>query len=181
MTEEPPLVIDSRRLPRQPGASLRLTVQVDPDSELANDVVHVAEEPVAVELFLESVLDGILVTGSASLRLHGTCVRCLTDIDNPLEITFRPFFVYPGAEVEQNEESDDDIEPMDGPMLDLRPAFRDATLLALPLSPVCAPDCLGLCPECGFRMADDPGHGHERSDPRLAALVDLRTKLSEGD
>lgn len=187
MTGQSPLVIDSRRLPRRPGASLPLTVHVDPDADLdseahlANDVVQVARAPVEVELLLESVLDGILVTGTASLRLEGTCVRCLADLDTSLDITFRPFFVYPGSEVEDNDESDDDIEPMDGPLLDLRPAFRDATLLALPLSPVCEPDCPGLCPDCGIRLADDPGHGHERSDPRLAALADLRTQLTESE
>ena len=89
------------------------------------------------------------------------------------------FFTYPGAEVETDSDEDQDIVAMVGPLLDLRPAFRDATLLALPLSPTCRSDCPGLCPQCGFRMADDPEHRHHTSDPRLAALEGLRDKYAQ--
>jgi uncharacterized protein len=100
-------------------------------------------------------------------------------------VAFRQFFTYPGAEVETDTEEDTDVVAMNGPLLDLRPAFRDATVLALPLSPTCRPDCPGLCPHCGVALAGNPDHSHERSDPRLAALEQLREKLtqpeSEGD
>lgn len=186
MTEAHPLVIDSRRLPRQPGASQRLEVPVAPDDDLGNEVATIDTEPVMVDLLLESVLDGILVTGSADLHLTGDCVRCLDPLDQALPVSFRQFFTYPGAEVETDSEEDTDIVAMTGPLLDLRPAFRDATVLALPLSPTCRPDCPGLCPHCGVALADNPDHSHERSDPRLAALEQLREKLthsaeSEGD
>lgn len=179
MTSDHPLVIDSRTLPRQPGASQRKVVTVAPDDALGTDVIRVATDPVDVELMLESVLDGILVSGTGAVRVTGDCVRCLEPIDRPMDITFRQFFTYPGAEVESDTAEDEDIVAMNGPMLDLRPAFRDATLLALPLSPTCRPDCPGLCPQCGFRMADDPEHRHHTSDPRLAALEDLREKYAQ--
>ncbi len=177
-----PLVVDSRRLARQPGASLRIEAEVVPDADIGNDFLRVDQEPVMVDLLLESVLDGILVTGSASPATSGTCVRCLEDLDRPMDVSFRQFFTYPEVESVDGGDEDEDITPMTGPLLDLRPAFRDATLLALPLSPTCRSDCPGLCPTCGFRMADDPEHGHERIDPRLAALADLRDELnSEGE
>lgn len=185
MNDDHPLVIDSRRLPRQPGASKRFTIDVSPEAGLGNDVVTLDTDPVAVDLLLESVLDGILVTGDTQLRMTGDCVRCLEPFDRSLDIAFRQFFTYPGVEVDPDSAEDEDIVAMRGPLLDLRPAFRDATVLALPLGPTCSPDCPGLCPQCGFRMADDPDHGHESSDPRLAALGELRDKLmqpeSEGE
>lgn len=179
MTADHPLVVDSRNLPRQPGASQRTVVTVEPDADLRTDVVAASTEPVEVELLIESVLDGILVTGSSDVRITGDCVRCLEPLDRSLDITFRQFFTYPGAEVETDTDEDEDIVAMDGPLLDLRPAFRDATLLALPLSPTCRNDCPGLCPQCGFRMADDPEHRHHTSDPRLAALEELRDKYAQ--
>ncbi len=177
-----PLEIDSRRLARQPGASLRIEAEVVPDPDIANDFLRVEPEPVVVDLLLESVLDGILVTGSASPTTTGTCVRCLDDIRRPMDVTFRQFFTYPEVEPTDGGDEDEDVTPMTGPILDLRPAFRDATLLALPLSPTCRSDCPGLCATCGFRMADDSEHGHERIDPRMAALADLRVDVdSEGE
>lgn len=184
MSDEHPLLIDTRSLPRQPGASRRLVVTVPPDGDVRNEVVAVADQPVEVDVLLESVLDGILATGSADVELTGECVRCLDPLTAPLPVSFRVFFTYPGAEV--GAEDDDDVVPLDGHMLDLRPAFRDAVVLALPLSPVCRDDCPGLCAQCGARLVDDPGHAHERSDPRLAVLEQLREDLSretgdEGD
>ncbi|MCU1546695.1 MAG: hypothetical protein JWP30_1795, partial [Homoserinimonas sp.] len=38
----------------------------------------------------------------------------------------------------------------------------------------CQEDCPGLCPLCGARLLDDPGHKHEEPiDPRWAALAGL--------
>jgi uncharacterized protein len=59
--------------------------------------------------------------------------------------------------------------------LDVEPVLRDAVVLALPLNPVCDPECPGLCPECGARLADDPDHTHEAAiDPRWSALKELK-------
>lgn len=183
MSDEHPLLIDTRSLPRQPGASRRLVATVTPDSDLGNEVVSVTQQPIDVDVLLESVLDGILATGSADVDLTGECVRCLDPLTAPLPVAFRTFFTYPGVEVP---DEDDDVVPLSGHMLDLRPAFRDAVVLALPLSPVCRVDCPGLCSVCGARLVDDPEHAHERSDPRLAVLEQLREDLSretgdEGD
>ncbi len=180
MTEDHPLVVDSRDLPRQPGMSRHFTVSTVPDADLGNDVVTVPPQPTDVDLLLESVLDGILVTGSAQVDLSGECVRCLDPLREPLPVAFRVFFTYPGAEpAAEGAETDDDIVPMTDHTLDLRPAFRDAVVLALPLTPTCRVDCPGLCPQCGARLADDPDHGHDRSDPRLAALAELRERFAE--
>ncbi len=64
---------------------------------------------------------------------------------------------------------------LDGDFLDLEPAFRDAVVLALPLSPLCRDDCPGLCAECGAKLADvGPEHGHgDKVDPRWGLLAKL--------
>jgi uncharacterized protein len=72
----------------------------------------------------------------------------------------------------ENDEQDDEERYLDGDLLDLEPALRDAVVLALPMSPLCRDDCPGLCVECGVPLADaGPGHRHEDAgDPRWAAL-----------
>ena len=166
-----PLVVDAYELKRQPGSSLRRTVVVPVEDAMGNDVLKAKPNTQAeIELLLESVIDGILATGNAEFETEGLCVRCLDGIDRPENVTFRQFFTYPGVAVEEAEEESEDIVEITGNFLDLRPAFRDAVLLALPLTPTCRSDCPGLCPECGQRLADEPDHGHEKQDPRWSAL-----------
>ena len=64
---------------------------------------------------------------------------------------------------------------MQGDLIDLEPAVRDAIVLTLPTNPLCRPDCPGLCPECGVHFDDLPAdHSHEAADPRWAALRNLK-------
>jgi uncharacterized protein len=82
---------------------------------------------------------------------------------------------------DKHEKNDDEEQPadeeryLDGDLLDLEPAFRDAVVLALPMSPLCRDDCPGLCVQCGVPLAEaGPGHRHEGAqDPRWAALRQL--------
>jgi len=69
------------------------------------------------------------------------------------------------TELFTHEAGDDDADGylLDGDLLDLEPALRDALVLELPLAPLCAEDCPGLCSECGVRLAD-PGAGHGHAD-----------------
>jgi len=69
---------------------------------------------------------------------------------------------------------DDETAVMEGDLLDLEPALRDAVVLSLPLTPLCRPDCAGLCADCGERLDELPAdHQHDATDTRWAALQDL--------
>lgn len=140
---------------------------------LGIDVIGVPEgSDVELELRFESVMEGVLVSGTAHVHLTGECVRCLEQVSDELDVDLQELYVYP------DEDAEEDAPRMVGDLLDLEPVLRDAAVLALPLQPVCRDDCPGLCPECGARLADDPGHRHESVDPRWAALGNL---LDRGD
>ena len=118
---------------------------------------------------LESVLEGVLVSGTAQVRLAGECARCLDTIGDSLAVEFQELYVYP-----ESDALDDEASRLDSELLDLEPVIRDAVVLALPFRPVCREDCPGLCQDCGQRLADDPHHSHsEPIDPRWAALAAL--------
>lgn len=141
-------------------------------AELGDEVIGVpAGSDVELELRLESVEAGVLVTGSARFEVRGSCARCLDPIGFELVERVQELYCYPG------DEPDEDLRWVQGESLDLEPALRDAVVLDLPLAPVCRDDCPGLCPQCGVRLADEPGHRHETSDPRWAGLA----KLFESD
>lgn len=127
---------------------------------------------VALGLRFEAVTEGVLVTGSAVVPLTGECARCLDPLTSSMEVSFQELYRYlpdPG------EDEADEERFLDGDRLDLEPAFRDAVVLALPLSPLCQEDCPGLCAECGARLADaGPQHGHAADvDPRWGPLRQL--------
>jgi uncharacterized protein len=165
-----PLVLDTRELGRRPGAQRRVRRQVEAPAGLGIDVLGVPEgSAIELDIRLEAVVEGVLATVQARVRLAGECVRCLEPIERELEVDFQELFAYDDSDVE-----DDEAGRLEGDLLDLEPELRDAVLLALPFQPLCRDDCPGLCPECGARLADEPDHRHEaKTDPRWAALAGL--------
>ena len=126
-----------------------------------------------LDLRLESVMEGVLVSGTATAPLSGECGRCLATVDDTLTVDLQELFAYAGGDAGSSSE-DEDVSHMEGDLLDLEPVLRDAVVLALPLTPLCDEDCRGLCVDCGERLDDLPDdHAHRASDPRWAALQAL--------
>jgi uncharacterized protein len=160
------------------------TVSAPKDLGIA-DVIWVPEgNDVELELRLESVMEGVLVTGTAHAPLTGECTRCLEPLERELDAEFQEMFSYPDADTRtarRDEAGDDaaaseedDVLYLEDDLFDLEPVLRDAVVLALPMQPVCREDCPGLCSQCGARLADDPDHHHEATDIRWAALQDFQ-------
>lgn len=169
-----PLVIDTRDLGRRAGAQHQLSRTVPAPPELGIEVLGVPEgAPVDLELRLEAVMEGVLVTAEAHAPLEGECVRCLDPIQDEIDVEFQELFVYdPPA---NGDDDEDEVSVLDDEYADLEPLLRDALVLALPFQPLCSDDCPGLCPECGARLRDDPAHTHEAPiDPRWADLAAIK-------
>ena len=172
-----PLVIDTKELGRRPGQMAQLQRTVAAPDLIGTDVIGIPEgAPIELDLRLESVVEGVLVSGEATATATGACVRCLDPTTYPVDVSFQELFAYADRaahHLEVTSEDDDDLHELDGDLADLEPVLRDAVVPALPFQPVCRPDCPGLCSECGAHLADDPDHHHEMIDPRWAALADL--------
>lgn len=172
-----PLVLDTRELGRRPGVQRELVRDVSAPSELGIEVLRVPEgEQVHLELRLEAVMEGVLVTGTAQATLVGECVRCLEGIEDEVVVDIQELYVYEDVRHDESDEDlDDEASKLEDDLLDLEPLLRDAVVLALPFQPLCQDDCPGLCVECGARLADDPDHAHEAAiDPRWAGLQALK-------
>lgn len=150
---------------------------VEAPAGFGTEVIGVEEgTALDVDLRMESVIEGVLVTGSVSGRATGACVRCLDPVHVDVDATFQELFAYADRHVHHLEVGDEDATEeylIEGDLIDLEPVLRDAVVPALPFQPVCRPDCLGLCSQCGARLEDDPGHQHDVIDPRWAALAAL--------
>jgi uncharacterized protein len=168
------LVLDTRELGRRPG-SMR-PVQRTASAPEGLGLVDLIGVPVGAELELdlrlESVMDGVLVSGVVTAPVSGECGRCLGDVSDTLAVRIQELFVYPEASTEHDDE--DEVAQLQGDLLDLTATLRDAVVLALPLNPLCNEDCRGLCTTCGERLDDLPeDHSHDQTDARWGALAGL--------
>jgi uncharacterized protein len=171
-------VFDTRSLSRQAGSALSQSRIVPAPDDLRLELVYVpVGADVELDVRFEAVTEGVLATGSGTVPLAGECARCLAPLTATLTASFQELYLYDngrprGSRGHQDDERDDDERHLDGDLLDLEPAFRDAVVLALPMSPLCRDDCPGLCVECGVPLAEaGPDHGHQdATDPRWAGL-----------
>jgi uncharacterized protein len=140
--------------------------------------------PLDLDLRLQSVSEGVLVTGTVSAPTSGECGRCLSPTSGSVAIDLTELFAYPDSATEATSEADEVGHVVDN-TIDIEQSVVDAVGLALPMSPLCRPDCPGLCPQCGTPLAEaEPDHHHDQIDPRwskLAALLPEPTKEPEGE
>ena len=169
-----PWVVDTWELGRRPGTS-RAVRRTAPTSRAlgVEGVIAVPEgAEVRLDLLLESVVEGVLVSGTADAPTVGECSRCLDPISGRIEVEITELFAYPDSTTDATTD-EDEVSRLVGDLVDLEPVVRDAVVLALPSVPLCTPDCAGLCPDCGGKWADlGPDHRHETMDPRWAALTE---------
>jgi uncharacterized protein len=179
-----PYVFDVRVLGRRPGTLQEYRRRVPAPAALGSDLIGVPEgAPLAVDVRLESVTEGVLVTGTVTAPMRGECARCLDPVADELVVDMVELFAYPDSVTDETTSSDE-VHRVEGDYVNIEPVVHDAVVLALPWTPLCRPDCAGLCPTCGERLDDLPdGHSHETIDPRwaaLAALVDGDTGTGGG-
>jgi uncharacterized protein len=136
-----PLVVNAVELLRRPGSERDIDATLTPAELGLNDSRFHADDDLGVHLHLESMSDGIVVTGTLDVPWHGACRRCLKDLDSHTTSEV--------DELYQSTLTDPDAFEITGDQLDLRPMVRELALLDAPESPLCRPDCAGLCPVCG--------------------------------
>ena len=163
-----PFSISVRDLINKPGQMREHTLDVPLAEPFTNSVVAVsAGSNIEVDVRLESVHEGILATGDAFAEAKAECSRCLEPLTLPVEVDFQELFAYSVTDEEELAVIDESI--------DLEQVIRDEVVLSLPFQPVCNESCLGLCAECGVKLAENPQHRHEAAvDPRWKALEKLK-------
>ncbi|WP_407689715.1 YceD family protein [Mycobacterium sp. HUMS_1102779] len=168
-----PMTLDITPLGRRPGAMVTVRETVPSPLRIGLDMIAIERgAPLELDLRLESVSEGVLVSGTVTAPTSGECSRCLGAVDGRIQVVLTELFAYPGSTTEATTEEDEVGHIVDD-TVDLEQSVIDAVGLELPFSPVCRPDCPGLCPECGVSLAAEPGHFHDRIDPRWAKLTEM--------
>ncbi|HEY9305353.1 MAG TPA: DUF177 domain-containing protein [Mycobacterium sp.] len=176
-----PLAVNIARLGRRPGAMFPLHDVVPTPSRIGLEMIGIqAGAPLELDLRVESVSEGVLVTGTLTAPTTGECSRCLTPFSGQVEVRLTELFAYPDSITDATTE-EDEVGRVVGDFVDLEQPIIDAVGLELPFSPVCQPDCPGLCPHCGIALATaGPSHHHDEIDPRWAKLAAMLRPENDG-
>ncbi|WP_262406210.1 DUF177 domain-containing protein [Protaetiibacter sp. SSC-01] len=168
-----PYLVPVHDLMHRPGEMRERVLEFDAPERLGEAVAFVKEGTrIRIDLRLEGLHDGILVTGDVDTTADGECVRCLDPVELPLEVEFQELFAYSEDEAFDFAIRDDHV--------DLESVVRDAVVLALPFQPVCRPDCPGLDPTTGEKLEDGAvTQDREVTDPRWAALEGFRPSTTD--
>jgi len=155
-------------LVHRPGEMRERVLEFPAPEQLGDGVIAVPQgAPVRIDVRLEGLHEGILVTGEVEATAEGECVRCLDPVSERVQVDFQELFAYSPDEAFDFAVQDDHV--------DLEPLVRDAVVLSLPFQPVCRPDCPGLDPVTGEKRAEGAEQSEaERIDPRWAALESFR-------
>ena len=185
-----PFIISAHDLPRRPGEIRQMRLEIDEHEALGFDVLAIAQdEPIDIDFTLQSVEEGVLVTGTVISVASGECGRCLDPLEIDVDEPFQDLYEYDvdprqarkadkkksAKKLEEElSEEDDELRHMVGELIDLEGPIRDAIILNLPINPLCDANCEGLCQGCGEKWANLPEeHSHEQIDPRWAGLAGL--------
>lgn len=186
-TTDTTLLLSLRGLPRTLGATAHHEVDWTVPDDLGTSAMWV--EPgstLHLDVDLTTVDEGVLAQVTGDVELHGECVRCLDPVVEEGEFhAAEVYFESPTrrtAPTPEDELPEELLTVQDGDVVDLEPLVRDEVLDMVDPLPLCRPDCPGLCPQCGIRLADAPAdHHHDDIDPRLAALAALLESDGVGD
>jgi len=160
-------VIPVASLMHKPGTSEKVSRIVPAPTHYGEGVCVVAEgEPLQLDVLLESVHEGILVSGTVATTAKAECVRCLDEVTVPIVAEVQELFAYlPDRDY-------DNVVVQE--TIDLDQVVRDQVVVELPFQPVCDPDCPGLDPKTGEkRQAGATQPDTTRVDPRWEKLHDL--------
>jgi DUF177 domain-containing protein len=176
-----PLAVNIARLGRRPGAVFSVHDTVPCPSRIGLDLIGIERgSPLDLDLRVESVSEGVLVTGTVAAPITGECARCLTTFNGSVTVVLTELFAYPDSVTEATTE-EGEVARVVGDIVDLEQPIIDAIGLELPLSPACRPDCPGLCSQCGVPLATvEPGHRHDQIDPRWAKLAEMSSASGSG-
>lgn len=172
------------------GQTSRIERDFPAPSGIGDTIVGVKEgAPIHVDGQFDSIVDGLIFTGTLTAPVHAVCARCDKNLDGDWSEQVTAFFPYEEEDSKKNENEDvdiiageeesSDVYPLidNGAFADIEPLLRDTFADALPLKPLCKPDCKGLCPQCGVDLNEHPEHKHDVVDNRFAGLEALKEQL----
>jgi uncharacterized protein len=113
---------------------------------------------------------GLVAEVALSGRTDAECARCLDEFELPVATEFTELFAF-----DERSTTESHLLVPANHQIDLAPLAWEYLLLDEPITPLCRPDCKGLCPVCGVNWNREQCEHQNQTpiDPRLAGLKDL--------
>lgn len=177
--------LQTHDLPRRAGEMKEYQLDIDSPTRIGVPLIAVPEgDLIELDVRAESVTEGVLITAEIYAIAHGECIRCLDPVEEVIDRTIQELYRYEptddkGRKSRKKGDDEGDLDEeeilyMQGEVADLELPIIDAIILSLPVNPLCDPDCMGLCPDCGEKWEALPeDHAHEVTDIRWAGLTGL--------
>jgi len=167
-----PFAVSVRGIVDRPGTQQAVNLSFPAPAVVGTDVIGIPEgADLRLDVSLESVSEGIWVSGNAMGVATGECGRCLDAITHDVAAVVNGLFV--SEEADSRMDDHEDVYRFEADTVDLEEVVRDAVADALPFTPLCSDDCPGLCDQCGASLVEDPTHAHNVIDPRWSVLESL--------
>lgn len=115
---------------------------------------------------------GILLRSEFKAFVEAECVRCLETFKLSLETEFDELFAFNKRSLSESGL----LLPEDG-NIDLASLVREYMLVEIPISPLCQPDCKGLCIECGINLNHETCEHQSKNNKDLQDLPVLAKAL----
>lgn len=197
--EDSPWSISVAQIASRAGQSKHVDMDCPAPSGIGDNIIGVSEgSTVHVDGSMDSIADGLVLTGQITAPVHAECIRCLKPINKDWHVDVVAFFPFNAdvagrgsykstqasrdddVDIVAEEDESEDTYPLSpgSAFADIEALIRDNLVESLPLQPLCQEDCQGLCPQCGINLNDNPDHDHDLTDIRWAGLEGLRQQLS---
>ena len=179
-----PFLLNTHELPRRTGEMKEYQLDIESNARIGVPLIAVPEgDVIEVDVRLESVTEGVLLSADIYAVAIGECIRCLDPLEQVVERKIQELYRYEPTNEKgrKKRRKDDDVDleaedelQMEGDVMNLEIPIIDAIILALPVNPLCSEECMGLCPDCGEKWEKLPeGHAHEVVDARWSGLEKL--------
>jgi uncharacterized protein len=164
--------------------------QYEPPAFAGNDEDYRVVSPVSLAFTAYKDHDRFRLVGTVTTAFELGCSRCLEPFTLPVDAAFDLRYLPKGGALEprdgddERETNEDDVSSSfyEGEEIDLAALLREQFYLALPMKPLCRPDCRGLCPQCGTNLNVDTCQCRPQwGDPRLAGLKALVPERKHDD
>jgi uncharacterized protein len=112
---------------------------------------------------------GLVAQVALSGRTQAECARCLDPFELAIATDFTELYAF-----DERSMTESQLLVPANHQIDLAPLAREYLMLDMPITPLCRPNCLGLCTVCGVnRNNEDCGHEQHPGDARFSILKDL--------
>ncbi len=144
--------IELFEIANNPGKHISLEIDVPCPEDMGVDCTA----PVKGKIDFTNTGTLLLIEGNISTEIKFECGRCLTDFTMPvtssIEEEFRLETIGDSVQVLPIDEEDIETGLVNNNILDVQELVRQNLLVALPIGPLCKPECKGLCPTCGENL-----------------------------